>query len=132
MAVTTGITTFPSSSFPLSKYSMAVLFPFLIKMKESSVCFSLVHFIMKVVLCLIKGFFSQRFKFILFFVLSLFYRCSVCRHFITAFGVSSICYDVLLFVVLLQHFICVGTIQTRKIDLISRKHQIMIVSMLKN
>ena len=45
--------------FSLSKYSMAVLFPFLIKMKESSVCFSLVHFIMKVVLCLIKGFFLK-------------------------------------------------------------------------
>ena len=37
-----------------------------------------------------------------------------------------------LFVILLQRFIYVGAIQTGKVDLISRKYQIMVVSMLKN
>ena len=55
-------------------------------------------------------------------MLSSFYRHLVCRHFI----------DVVLFVVLLQRFICVGGIQTGKTDLISRRYQIMVVSMLKN
>ena len=48
------------------------------------------------------------------------------------FGLSSACYDVMLFVILLQCFICVGAIQTCKVDLISPRYQIMIVNMLKN
>ena len=41
-------------------------------------------------------------------------------------------YDVVLFIGLLRHFICVRAIQTGKIDLISRRYQIMVVNMLKN
>ena len=48
------------------------------------------------------------------------------------FGLSPACYEVVLFVVLLQRFICVGAIQTGKAYLISRIYQIMIVTMLKN
>ena len=44
-----------------------------------------------------------------------------------AFGLSFACYDVMLFVVLLYCFICVGeVIQTSKANLISRIYQIMI------
>ena len=50
----------------------------------------------------------------------------------SSFGLSSACYDVVLFVVLLQCFICVGVIQTSKANLISRRYQIMVVNMLKN
>ena len=38
----------------------------------------------------------------------------------------------MLFVVLLQHFICVKAIQISKSDLISKKYQVMVVGMLKN
>ena len=56
------------------------------------------------------------------FGLSSFYRRLVCHRFI----------DVVLFVVLLQRFICVGAIQTTKIDLTSRRYQIIVINMLKN
>ena len=49
-----------------------------------------------------------------------------------AFSLSSACYDVVLFIVLLRHLICVGAIQTGKEDLIIPRYQIMVVSMLKN
>ena len=56
--------------------------------------------------------------FILFFVLSSFYQRLVCHCFIDVwfvailltFGLSSACYDMVLFVVLLWRFICVGAI----------------------
>ena len=44
------------------------------------------------------------------------------------FGLSSAYYDVVLFVVLLRHFICIGVIQTGKTDSLS---YILVVSMLK-
>ena len=56
------------------------------------------------------------------FCLSLFYRCLVCRRFI----------DVMLFGVLLRNFIYVRAIQTDNVDLISRKYQIMVISVLNN
>ena len=65
-------------------------------------------------------------------MLSSFYRRLVCRCLSTALGLSLACYDAVLFIFLLQHFICVGVIKTRKVDLISRKYQIMVISMLKN
>ena len=71
---------------------------------------------------LIKWFFHEDLSFVLVFVLSSFYRRLVCRRFI----------DVMLFVVLLQQFICVGAIQTGKSNLISRIYQIMVISILKN
>ena len=49
-----------------------------------------------------------------------------------AFGLSPICYDVVLFVILLWCFICVEDIQTGKTDSMSRKYQIMVVGLLKN
>ena len=55
-------------------------------------------------------------------MLSSFYRLLVCRRFI----------NVVLFIVLLQHFICVGAIQTDKADLFSQRYRIMIIGMLKN
>ena len=55
-------------------------------------------------------------------MLSSFYWC---------FGLSSTCYDMVFFVVLLE-FVYVGEIQTGKEDLISQIYQIMVVSMLKN
>ena len=48
------------------------------------------------------------------------------------FGLSSTCYDMVLFVISLWHFICVGVIQIDKANLISRRHQIIVVTMLKN
>ena len=48
------------------------------------------------------------------------------------FGFSSACYNVMLFVALLQRFVYVGEIQKGKADLISQIYQIMVFSMLKN
>ena len=48
------------------------------------------------------------------------------------FGLSSAYYKVMLIVVLLRRFICVGAVQTGKAYLINQIYQIMIVSMLKN
>ena len=48
------------------------------------------------------------------------------------FDLSSICYDMMVFVVLLRRFIFMEAIQTCEIDLISQIYQIMIVNMLKN
>ena len=45
---------------------------------------------------------------------------------------SSVCYDVILFVVLLYYFIYVRAIRIDKADSISRRYQTMIVSMLNN
>ena len=45
---------------------------------------------------------------------------------LSAFGLSSACYDVMLFVVLLHRFIDVGVIQTCKTNLISQIYQIML------
>ena len=45
---------------------------------------------------------------------------------------SSAYYDMVLFVVLLLHFICMGAIETNKTDLINQRYPIMIVNMLKN
>ena len=56
----------------------------------------------------------------------------VCRRLIAMHGLSSIYYDVILFIVLLQYFICVRVIQTDKTSLIGRRYQIMVVRMLKN
>ena len=80
--------------------------------------------------CLIKWYFYENLGFILFFVLS-FYWHLVCRYLITAFDLTSSCYDLMLFVVLLRRFICVGAIQIDKMDLISQIYQIMVVSILK-
>ena len=60
-----------------------------------------------------------------------FYWHLVCRYLITAFDLTSACYDLILFVVLLRRFIYVGAIQIDKIDLISQIYQIMVVSILK-
>ena len=76
-------------------------------------------------------FFNEDLGFILFFVLSSFYRYLVCCCVIAVFGLSSTCYDMVLFVVLLRHFICVKA-QTSKTDLINRIYQIIVVSILKN
>ena len=51
---------------------------------------------------------------------------------LSMFGLLSAYYDVILFVILLQRFICVRTIQIDKIDMINQIYQIMIVSILKN
>ena len=48
------------------------------------------------------------------------------------FYLSSVCYDMMLFVILLSYFICVEMIHTSKADSISRKYQIMVINMLKN
>ena len=72
--------------------------------------------------CLIKWFFHKDLGFILFFVLSSFYRCLVCLCFI----------DVVLFVVLLYYSIYMGAIQTGIAILINRIYQIIVVNMLKN
>ena len=47
-------------------------------------------------------------------MLSSYYRRLICCHLIMAFGLSLAFYDVVLFVVLLQRFICVGAIQKAK------------------
>ena len=65
-------------------------------------------------------------------MLLLSYQLLVFRHLIAAFGSSSACYDDVLFVVLLWRFICVGAIETDKADLISRRYEMIVVSMLKN
>ena len=65
-------------------------------------------------------------------MLSLFYQFLVYCRLILAFGLSSVCYYVVLFIVLWRRFICVKTIQISKTDLISQRYQIMIVNMLKN
>ena len=44
-----------------------------------------------------------------------------------AFGLSLAFYDAILFVVILQRFICVGAIHTGKMDSISRKYHIMVI-----
>ena len=52
---------------------------------------------------------------------------------LSTFGLSSACYDIVLFIVLLRYFICAWAIQTDKADLISQIYQIMvIVSILKS
>ena len=51
---------------------------------------------------------------------------------LSMFGLSLACYDVVLFVVLLRHFICVRVIQTNKVDLISQRYQFMVISILQN
>ena len=56
------------------------------------------------------------------FCLLLFYQHLVCRRFI----------DVMLFVVLLRNFIYVRVIQTGNVDLISRRYQNMVISLLNN
>ena len=50
-----------------------------------------------------------------------FYRGLVCRRFI----------DMVLFIVLLRYFTCVGAIHTNKTNLINRRYQIMVFNMLK-
>ena len=55
-------------------------------------------------------------------MLSLFYQHLVCVGLL----------DEVLFVVLLWRFICMGAIQTDKVDMINQIYQIMIVNMLKN
>ena len=54
--------------------------------------------------CLMKWFFPKDLGFILFFYIVV----------LSAFGLSSACYNVMLFVVLLQRFICMEVIQTGK------------------
>ena len=66
--------------------------------------------------------FHENLGFILFFMLTSFYRRLVCHRFI----------DVILFVILLRHFIYVGAIQTSKTYLIGQRYKIMIVNTLKN
>ena len=56
----------------------------------------------------------------------------VCRRLITVFGLSSACYDVVFFVILLRRFISMGAIQTGKADSISQRYQIIVISMLNN
>ena len=51
---------------------------------------------------------------------------------LSSFGLLSACYDVLLFIISLRHFICIGAIMTNKVNLISPRYQIMVVGMLKN
>ena len=51
---------------------------------------------------------------------------------LSVFDLSSICYDVILFVVLLYYFICMKGIQIVKIDLIDQIYQMMIINILKN
>ena len=68
-----------------------------------------------ILFCILLSFLST-------FGLLSFYRCLVCCRFI----------DVVLFVILLRHFIYVGVIQTSKIYLINRIYQIMIISILNN
>ena len=50
---------------------------------------------------------------------------------LSTLGLSSFI-DMVLFIVLLQCFICLGAIQTNKVDLINKRYQIMIVNILKN
>ena len=61
-----------------------------------------------------------------------FYRHLICHCIITTFCLSLAYYSVVLFIILLRHFICVKAIQTDKADLISQMYQIMVVSILKN
>ena len=49
-----------------------------------------------------------------------------------SFDLSSTCYDVIFFVVLMQRFIYVRAIQTSIVNSIDQKYQIMIVNILKN
>ena len=64
--------------------------------------------------------FPQRFKFyLIFYIVVVLIRCLVCRRLITTFDFLSACYDVVLFVILLQCFICVEAIQIGKADSIS-------------
>ena len=65
-------------------------------------------------------------------MLSSFYQRLDYRHLITVFGLSSTYYNVVLFIMFLRRFICVGAIQTSKADLINRRYQIMVVNMFKN
>ena len=51
---------------------------------------------------------------------------------LSTFSLSLIYYNVMLFVVLLQCFVCVRVIKTGKEDLIDRRYQIMGVTILKN
>ena len=57
---------------------------------------------------------------------------SCCHCLIVVLGLLLACYDLVLFIVLLRCFICMGVIQIGKADLISQKYQIMIISRLKN
>ena len=47
-------------------------------------------------------------------------------------GLLSACYNVMFFVVLLQHFIYMGAIEIGKVDSISRRYHITIINILKN
>ena len=49
-----------------------------------------------------------------------------CVVVLSTFGLSSACYDVVLFVILNWCFICVGAIQISKVNLISPIYQIMV------
>ena len=51
---------------------------------------------------------------------------------LSTFGLSSTCYDMMLFVDLLWCFIRMRVIQIGNVDLISRIYQLMVVDMLKN
>ena len=48
------------------------------------------------------------------------------------FGLSSACYNMVLFIVLLHHFICVKPIHTSKAYSIIRIYQTMVINILKN
>ena len=67
--------------------------------------------------------FPQKFKFYFVF-------CIVIV--LSAFGLLSVYYDVVLFVILLWRFICVKVIRIGKTDLIRQRYQILVVSLLKN
>ena len=56
-----------------------------------------------------------------------FFIFQCCDHFIVAFGLSLAYYDIVIFVILLRHFICVETIQTEK-----QIRSIEVVHVLKN
>ena len=58
----------------------------------------------------------RRFRFYLFFLLSSFYQRLVYRRLNRTFNLSSTCYDVMLFVVLLRYFIYMGVFQTSKLN----------------
>ena len=74
--------------------------------------------------------FSQRFKsYLIFHFVVVLLRCLVCHLLITAFSLLSTYYNVEHCFV--WHFICVGLTQTSEGDSISRRYQIMIVSILK-
>ena len=66
------------------------------------------------------------------FDFSLSYRHLVCHRLITTFGLSLAYYDMILFIIFLQHFIYMEEIHISKIYLISRRYQIMFIDILNN